>query len=130
MTDTPAPPEQTPENMETRLPYDAEFVKHVEEFSGKMLATLPEMQGVAIIPIWAHQPEDFPPGFLRLRAQNRLYMPELLKLMSLLTAFAVEAHKDFMNQIKVLDNYLQEMSSKLKETETAFAQSDENATQN
>ena len=73
MTDTPAPPEQTPENMETRLPYDAEFVKHVEEFSGKMLATLPEMQGVAIIPIWAHQPEDFPPGFLRLRAQNRLY---------------------------------------------------------
>lgn len=129
MTDTPDTPEQTPESMETRLPYDAEFVRQVEEFSGKLLATLPELQGVAIIPIWTHQPEEFPPGFLRLRAHNRLYMPELLKLMSLLTAFAVDAHKDFMNQVKVLDNYLQEMNAKLKETETALAQPDANVPQ-
>lgn len=116
-------PQNTPaeqqESMETRLPYDAEFVKHTEEFSAKILALLPELQGVAVVPLWTHQPKDFPPGFLRLRAQNRLYMPELLKLMSLFTAFSVEAHKDFMGQVKILDNYLQEMTAKLKETETA-----------
>jgi hypothetical protein len=112
--------------IETRLPYDAEFAKHAEEFSAKTLAVLPELQGVAIIPLWTHQPKDFPPGFLRLRAQNRMYMPELLKLMSLLTAFGVEAQKDFMGQIRILDNYLQELTTKLKDAENALAENQTN----
>lgn len=128
MSDAPQNVPET-ENMETRLAYDAEFVKQTEEFSAKTLALLPELHGVAIIPIWAHQPKDFPPGFLRLRAQNRLYMPELLKLMSLFTAFAVEAHKDFMGQIKILDNYLQELTGKIQEAETVANTPTENDSQ-
>lgn len=106
-----APEEQTP----GRLSYDVEFVKHTEEFCATALARLPELQGLAIVPIWTHQPEKLPPGFLRLRNQNNLYMPELLKLLSLFTAFSVEAHKDLMGQIKILDNYLHDMTSKLQE---------------
>lgn len=125
-TDAPATTEPTtPEPVETRLPYDAEFVKHAEEFSGKTMSLLPELQGVAIIPLWTHQPKDFPPGFLRLRAQNRMYMPELLKLLSLLTAFAVDAQKDFMGQVRILDNYLQELTAKLKEAEAVVTNSNE-----
>lgn len=104
----------------TRLPYDAEFVKHTEEFVSRTLQNIPELQGVAIVPLWARQPENFPPGFLKLRTQNNLYVAELLKLMSLFTAFSVDAHKDFMGQIQILDNYLREMQNKLQETQAAI----------
>lgn len=111
--ETPNQPaeEQTP----GRLSYDAEFVKHTEEFCSTVLARLPEVQGLAIIPIWTHQPEKLPPGFLRLRAQGNLYMPELLKLLGLFMAFSVEVQKDFMGQVRILDNYLHEMTTKLQE---------------
>jgi hypothetical protein len=131
MSTEPQTPVETPleKPIETRLPYDAEFVKHAEEFSAKTMSLLPELQGVAIIPLWTHQPKDFPPGFLRLRAQNRMYMPELLKLMSLLTAFGVDAQKDFMGQIRILDNYLQELTTKLKEAENVLAEHQTNEPQ-
>lgn len=99
----------------TRLPYDAEFVKQTEEYCAKLMADLPELQGLAVVPVWTRQPENFPPGLLKLRAQNGLYVAELLKLLSLFTAFSVEAHKDFMNQVKILDNYLHEMQGRLQQ---------------
>lgn len=103
----------------TRLPYDVEFVRQTEAFVEKALQELPELQGLAIIPVWTRQPEKFPPGFLKLRAQNNLYVAELLKLLSLFTAFSVEVHKDFMGQVQILDNYLREVQSKLQETQQA-----------
>jgi hypothetical protein len=107
------------QNMPARLPYDVEFVKQTEEFSEKLLQTLPELQGLAIVPLWIRQPEKFPPGFLKLRSQNNLYVAELLKLLSLFTAFSVDVHKDFMGQMQILDNYLREMQNKLQETQKA-----------
>lgn len=126
MSDETPAAEQTP----GRLPYDAEFVKHTEEFCSTVLARLPEVQGLAIIPIWTHQPEKLPPGFLRLRSQNNLYMPELLKLLSLFTAFSVEVHKDFMGQIKILDNYLHEMTDKLQQLQGEPSATPTDPTQN
>lgn len=98
----------------TRLPYDVEFVRQTEAFVEKVLQELPELQGLAIIPVWTRQPEKFPPGFLKLRAQNNLYVAELLKLLSLFTAFSVEVHKDFMGQVQILDNYLREVQLKVQ----------------
>ena len=104
----------------TRLPYDAEFVKYTEEFIAKSLQSIPELQGVAIVPLWTRQPENFPPGFLKLRQQSGLYVQELLKLISLFTAFSVEAHKDFMGQVQILDNYVRERQNKLNEIQGAI----------
>jgi hypothetical protein len=117
MTEASAPAPQP-----TRLPYDAEFVRQTEEYCAKILADLPELQGVAIVPIWTRQPEDFPPGLLKLRPRDGLYVAELLKLLSLFTAFSVEAHKDFMNQVKILDNYLHEMQGRLQQQQAAETQ--------
>lgn len=111
----------------TRLPYDVEFVKQTEEFSERVLQELPELQGLAIVPLWTRQPEKFPPGFLKLRAQNNLYVGELLKLLSLFTAFSVEVHKDFMGQVQILDNYLREMQLKVQATQATAENSDNNA---
>jgi hypothetical protein len=84
------------------------------------MQSIPELQGVAIVPLWARQPENFPPGFLKLRSQNSLYVQELLKLISLFTAFSVEAHKDFMGQVQILDNYVRERQNKLNEIQGAI----------
>jgi hypothetical protein len=103
-----------------RLPYDAEFMQRTENFIDQSLQAIPELQGLAIVPLWTRQPEKFPPGFLKLRAQNGLYVAELLKLISLFTAFSADVHKDFMSQVQILDNYLREMQNKLQETQASL----------
>lgn len=103
----------------TRLPYDAEFVKTTEEFIAKAMQSIPELQGVAVVPLWTRQPENFPPGFLKLRPSGGLYVQELLKLISLFTAFSVDVHKDFMGQVQILDNYVRERQNKLNEIQGA-----------
>jgi hypothetical protein len=108
-------PEKPAIESKGRLPYDVELYKQAEEFCVKLLEDLPELHGVAIVPIWTNQPEGSPPGLLRLRDPSAPYLAGILRLMGRLAAFNVELHRDFMAQIKMFDNYAAQLAEKIKE---------------
>lgn len=108
-------PEKPAVESKTRLPYDVELYKQAEEFCVKALEQLPELHGVAIIPLWTNQPEGTPPGLLRLRDPSAPYLASILRLLGRLAAFNVELHRDLMSQLKVFDNYASQLAEKIKE---------------
>ena len=104
---------------QTRLPFDAEFFKLVEAFTVEALTKVPELHGIALIPLWVNQPENAPSGLLRLRDATPPYMASLLRLLTRLAAFNVEVNRDLINQIKMFDTYAAQLAETIKErTET------------
>jgi len=110
---TPAPSEIAP--APERLPFDAEFIQLVEEFSAKALEKIPELHALAVVPVWANQPENIPPGLLRLRDATPPYMASLLRLLGRLAVFNVEVNKDLVNQIRMFDAYAAKLAETIKE---------------
>lgn len=108
-------PEKPAIESKSRLPYDVELYKQTEEFCVKLLEEIPELHGLAIVPIWTNQPENTPPGLLRLRDPSAPYLASILRLMGRLAAFNVELHRDLMGQLKVFDNYAAQLAERIKE---------------
>ena len=98
----------------SRLPFDAEFMQLVEMFCSTAMMSVPELDGIAIVPIWANQPENFPPGLLHLRDTQPPYLAALLKLMQRLAFFSIDAHKDMLNQLRAIDQYAGELSAQIR----------------
>lgn len=116
---TDAPQEIQP----TRLPFDAQFFTNSHEFANNALANVPELHGLAIIPLWSVQPENVPAGLLRLRNPQPPYLASLLMLMKTLTAFGVEAHRDMISQLQMFDRYAAELSAQIKARKEELDQS-------
>lgn len=109
---TPTPP--------SRLPFDVEFFKLTEAFTVAALEQLPELHGIALIPLWVNQPENTPSGLLRLRDASPPYMASLLKLLARLATFNVEVNKDLVNQIKMFDSYAAQLAQTIEERTAAL----------
>lgn len=114
-TPTTNPNENAAAISSERLPFDAELYKHAEDFCVKTLELIPELNGLAIVPIWNHNPEGTPPGLLRLRDPQAPYMASILRLLSRLAAFNVELQRDLVAQIRVFDNYAAQLAEQIKE---------------
>ena len=108
--ETAAQPE-SPTSNSTRLPFDAEFVKHVEEFCGVIMAAVPELHALAIVPIWENQPEKMPAGLLHLRNPQPPYIPGLLATLKRLTVFHVDLYRDLIGQIGAYERYVEQLST-------------------
>ena len=108
--DTPQPAPET-----ARLPFDVEFYKLSETFSADALKQVPELAGIAIIPVWANQPENTPSGLLKLRNQQPPYLAGLLSLLGRIFAFATDVHRDFIGQLRMFDQYAAELANQIKE---------------
>lgn len=107
--------DQTPgPDKNTRLPFDAEFVRFVETFSQDILAGIPELHGIAIVPLWNNQPENMPPGLLQLRNPQPPYLSSLTLLLKRLAAFNLEVQKDLFGQVGVVEQYLSELDKRVK----------------
>ena len=120
---------QTQEIQADRLPFDVELFKRADEFCTGALAVLPELHGIAIVPLWNTQPKDIPAGLLRLRNPQPPYAGSLLNLLKRLAAFNFEVHRDLLNQLQMYDNYAGELARQIKArqeelTNTAQTQSD------
>jgi hypothetical protein len=103
----------------SRLPFDVEFFQLVEKITGEALEKVPELQGIAVVPIWHNQPENTPPGMLRLRDARPPYLASLMQLLARLAAFNVEVNKDLVNQIRVFDAHAAQLVEEIKKhTET------------
>lgn len=107
--------EQTPEPQTERLPFDAEFVRFVENFCRSILAGVPELHGIAIVPLWNNQPENMPPGLLQLRNVQPPYLSSLTLLLKRLAAFNVEIQKDLVGQVNVVEQYVGELDKRIRE---------------
>lgn len=112
MAEEKSPPQ---EETKTRLPFDAEFMQLVEMFCSTAMMNVPELHGVAIVPIWENQPENFPAGLLHLRNTQPPYLASLLKLMQRLTVFSTDVQKDMIGQLRVFDQYAAELSNRINE---------------
>lgn len=113
---------------EQRLPIDAEIMRQVEVFTEQLLAAVPELSGVAVIPVWDSKPEKFPPGLLRLRDTEQLYLKQLLQLQEHAIKFSHTVHTSMLEQLQRLDAAAMELAVKLRglqaEAENTLAQAD------
>ena len=82
---------------------DMRVFKAANTFAEKMLAEVPELQAIAIVPLWSPNLEDVPTGLLRLRNETPPYLAGLLQMLGRLTAFSVDVHRDMVAQLKAFD---------------------------
>ncbi len=120
MDTTPqTPPQDQPA---TRLPFDVEFRQVSEEFSGHLMASLPELAGIAIVPLWNNKPENVPVGVLRLRNANPPYMQILLAMLERLTAMGTEIHQAIVGQIQLYGRHSDELLQRISMYEAQLQQ--------
>lgn len=105
-----------------RPTFDVEFFQIVEQFTNEVLTRIPELHGIALIPLWVNQPENAPAGMLRLRDATPPYMASLLRLLARLATFNVEVNRDLVNQIKMFDSYAAQLAETIKERTEALEQ--------
>lgn len=104
-----------PHQPPTRAPYDVAFFQIIEKFTQEILQVVPELHGIAIVPLWTNQPENAPAGVLRLRDATPPYMASLIRLLARLAAFNVEINRDLVGQIKMFDGYAAQLAETIKE---------------
>lgn len=113
-----AEPTKTPQ----RKKFDEEFAAQFNNFCDNALPTIPELHGIAVIPIWTNQPEKTPSGLLRLQNPNPPYTESLLMLLKRLIAFIADANSDLLLQMRIADQYAAELAAEIKERQEKLAQ--------
>lgn len=108
-------PDQQTEVQSDRLPFDVEFMRRGEEFCNSVLAAVPELHGIALVPLWSSQPENAPPGVLSLRSKEPPFTASLLMLLRRLALFSVDVHKDLVGQLRMLDQYAAHVAEQIKQ---------------
>jgi hypothetical protein len=103
------------ENQPARLPFDVEFMQRGESFCNAAIAAIPELQGIALIPLWSAQPENVPAGLLSLRNTEPPFASALLLLLRRLSIFSGDVHKDLIGQLRMLDQYAGHLAEQLNQ---------------
>lgn len=108
------------ESQPTRLPFHVEFFEAANSFSTDVLAKIPELQGVAVVPLWSPVPEDVPVGVLRVRSDGQLFVPQLFKMLGQLSAFNLELHQKLAEQLGAIDQYALKLTEEIKKLHTEY----------
>lgn len=98
----------------TRLPFHVEFFEAAKIFSTDALAKVPELQAVAIVPIWSPNPQDVPSGMFRVRADGALFLPQLFQMLGQLATFSLELQKKMADQLGEVDQYASKLTAEIK----------------
>jgi|LakMenE01Jun11ns_1017448.scaffolds.fasta_scaffold8743405_1 hypothetical protein len=99
---------------------DIRFFAEANAFAEKTLKQIPELQAVAIIPLWAPALENVPTGVLRLRDETQPYLAGLIQMLGRLTAFSVDVHRDMVNQMKAFDRMAVNLVTELRTNAAAL----------
>ena len=97
-----------------RLPFDAEFIKKSEAFCADILRSIPELHGIALVPVWENKPEKMPAGLLQLRNTQPPYYISLITLMAQLINFSGEVHRDLIGQLKFFQHHAVALNDKIQ----------------
>jgi len=93
---------------------DLEFFSAANIFAEQIIEKIPELQAVAIVPLWAPQLENVPTGILRLRDETPPYLGGLLQMLGRIAAFTVDIHRDLFTQIKAFDRMASNLVAEIK----------------
>lgn len=110
----------TPEQTPTRLPFHVEFFEAANHLSTEVLTKIPELQAVAIVPLWSPVPEDVPVGVLRVRAEGQLFIPQLFKMLGQLASFNLELHQKLAEQLSRVDQYAVQLTEEIKKLNAEY----------
>lgn len=112
----------TAEQQPTRQPFHVEFFEAVNNFSTATLSKIPELQAIAIVPLWSPTPEDIPVGVLRVRTDNQLFVPQLFKMLGQLSSFNLELHQKLAEQLGRIDQYAHQLAEEIKKLQSEAEQ--------
>lgn len=105
-----------------RPPCHINFFASADNFSGHMLQQIPELQAVAIIPIWEINMTNIPNGRIRLRNEQPPYAAQLFRVMQKLAEFGVDVHRDTMGQLAAFDNAANNLAEELRKRTAELAE--------
>lgn len=105
--------EQKPE----RLPFDVAFFTAANDFSTTILAKVPELQGVAILPVWAVAVDKIPSGILRFSPEVRAPFGPLYRTLGQIATFGVDVHQKLAEELGQYDTYAKKLADEIKALE-------------
>lgn len=116
-------PEMSGQRVESdRPPCHINFFVNADNFAGQMLQQIPELQSVAIIPIWEVNMTNIPNGRIRLRNEQPPYVAQLFRVMQKLAEFGVDVHRDTMGQLAAFDNAANNLAEELRKRTAELAE--------
>lgn len=98
----------------SRLPYAQEFAQRADDFLVEILTAVPELHGIALIPVWETQPENTSAGVFRLRNPTPPFAKSILALMLRMAAFNMDLQRDLVGQLQIYDRYGAELAEEVK----------------
>lgn len=101
---------------------DIRFYAAANQFIEQQITEIPELQAVAVIPLWAPTLADAPNGMLRLRDEQTPYLPNLMHAIMRLFAFSVDIHKDMVVQLRRFDMAAKEKAMEIQQLEAQLKQ--------
>lgn len=93
---------------------DLAFFSDANKFTEEMIKKIPELHGVAIIPLWLPQLKDVPNGLLRLRNESPPYIAALLQMLGNIAAFSNDVNRDMLNQLRAFDQMAKDIATEVK----------------
>lgn len=106
--------DKMPQKIEAdRLPFDAALMQETEKFMEAALRTVPEIGGLAVIPIWINPTDNLPPALLRLRNPQEPPMAALLQLIQNMCKFSGILDKELVTQYRYFDARVRELTQQL-----------------
>jgi hypothetical protein len=125
MTEQEQPVEQQVEAREIKSekpPFDVNFFMQADQFSEYILRETPELQAVAIIPLWSVALNGVPNGRIRLRNEQPSYAGQLLQMMQKVALFGMDIHRDLIAQIMAFDGATTKIAREIKAKEAELAE--------
>lgn len=115
-------PEEKPQKIEAnRPPFDETLMKSTEEFVDTTLRNVPELAGIAIVPVWLNPVDGLPPAMLRLRNPDEPPMSAMLQLVQNMSKFSLILNKTLLEQYQFFYAQVQKLSQQFKDIEAKTA---------
>lgn len=93
---------------------DLTLFSEANKFAEEMIRKIPELHGLAIVPIWMPQLQDVPRGLLRLRNETPPYIAALLQMLGNISAFGADVQRDMMTQLRAFDQMAKDISTEVQ----------------
>ena len=101
-----------------RPPCDLLFFNSANQFAESMIQNIPELQAVAIVPMFAPKLQNVPNGLMRLRSEQAPYIAGLLQMLTNLSAFSADVHRDLIAQTKAFDQFAHDLAATVQQRMT------------
>lgn len=116
---TSAEDQNRPHKIEAnRPPFDETLLKNTEEFVEATLRAVPELGGLAIVPVWTNPSDNLPPALLRLRNPNEPPMSAMLQLIHNMCKFSLILDKTLIEQYRFFEAKIRELAQRFEEIQS------------